>query len=82
MNLYGGLKMTEKVLMQTLAKHGLERFDPAERGAKFDPKLHEASFMAPIEGKEDGTVFSTMQKGFSLNGRVIRVCGPFICEFS
>ena len=72
-NLHDGLKMTEKVLMQTLAKHGLERFDPAEKGEAFNPNLHEASFMAPVEGKEDGSVFNTIQKGFTLNGRVIRV---------
>lgn len=73
-NLYSGLKMTEEVLMQTLKKHGLERFDPSEKGEKFDPNLHEATFMTKIEGKEDGTVFETLQKGFVLNGRVVRVC--------
>ena len=72
-NLHDGIKMTETVLMQTLAKHGLERFDPSEEGEAFNPNMHEASFMAPIEGKEDGTVFNTIQKGFTLNGRVIRV---------
>lgn len=72
-NLHDGLKMTEKILMSTLSKHGLERFDPSEKGEKFDPNLHEASFMAPQQGKEDGSVFATVQKGFSLNGRVIRV---------
>ena len=59
--------------MQTLAKHGLERYDPAEKGDKFDPNLHEANFMAPSKDKEDGTVLTTIQKGFILNGRVIRV---------
>ncbi len=61
--------------MQTLKKHGLERFDPSaeEGGAKFDPNLHEATFQAPVPGKEDGTVMHTMQKGFVLNGRVLRV---------
>ena len=59
--------------MQTLGKHGLERFDPAEKGEKFDPNIHEASFMAKVEDKEDGSVFSTVQKGFMLNGRVVRV---------
>lgn len=59
--------------MQTLKKHGLERFDPSEAGEKFDPNLHEATFMTKVEGKEDGTVFMTQQKGFLLNGRVIRV---------
>ena len=72
-NLYDGLRMTEKILMQTLSKHGLERFDPGVNGDRFDPNLHEATFMTKVEGKEDGTVFMTQQKGFSLNGRVIRV---------
>ena len=59
--------------MQTLEKHGLIRFDPSDKREKFDPNLHEASFMAPQAGKEDGTVFATVQKGFLLNGRVVRV---------
>ena len=71
-NLYDGLKMTEKILMQTLKKHGLERFDPSEEAERFDPNLHEATFMTKMEGKEDGTVFMTQQKGFLLNGRVVR----------
>ena len=79
-NLYNGLKMTDTVLMQTLKKHGLERFDPAENEEKFNPNIHEATFQTPIEGKEDGTVFMTQQKGFMLNGRVIRVCVPFLLE--
>jgi len=71
-NLYDGLKMTENILMSTLAKHGLERFDPSVNGDKFDPNRHDAQFMTKMEGKEDGTVFNTIQKGFVLNGRVIR----------
>jgi len=76
-NLYDGLKMTERIMMETMKKHGLERFDPSEGGEKFDPNLHEAIFMTKMEGKEDGSVFVTQQKGFRLNGRVIRVslCG-------
>lgn len=72
-SLHSGLKMTEQIMMQTLAKHGLERYDPAEKEERFDPNRHEASFMAPMQGKEDGVVFTTIQKGFILNGRVIRV---------
>ena len=64
--------MTDSILMQTLKKHGLERFDPSEASEKFDPNLHEATFMAPQAGREDGTVFHTQQKGFLLNGRVLR----------
>jgi molecular chaperone GrpE len=71
-NLYDGLKMTESILMQTLKKHGLERFDPSVEGEKFNPNEHEATFMTPMEGKEDGTVILTQVKGFRLNNRVVR----------
>lgn len=71
-NLYDGLKMTETILMQTLKKHGLERFDPSEEGEMFNPNLHEATFQTKVEGKQDGSVFTTQQKGFLLNGRVVR----------
>ena len=70
--LHGGLQMTSNIFLNTLKRHGLERFDPSENGDKFDPNMHEATFQAPQEGKEDGTVFHTVQKGFLLNGRVLR----------
>lgn len=72
LNLHAGLRMTESILMSTLKKHGLERFDPQDEGRKFDPRLDEATFMTKVEGREDGDVFHTQSKGFVLNGRVIR----------
>ncbi|KAK7422012.1 GrpE, mitochondrial [Neonectria magnoliae] len=69
-NLYEGLKMTEDILMTTLRKHGLERLSP--EGEKFNPNEQEATFMAPQADKEDNTVFFVQQKGFKLNGRVLR----------
>ncbi|GKT87115.1 molecular chaperone [Colletotrichum tofieldiae] len=69
-NLYEGLKMTDDILMSTLKKHGIERFDP--EGEKFNPNEHDATFMAPQPEKEDNTVFHVQQKGFKLNGRVLR----------
>ncbi|KAF2749021.1 mitochondrial co-chaperone GrpE [Sporormia fimetaria CBS 119925] len=71
-SLHEGVKMTETILMQTLKKHGLVRVDPAEAQEKFNPNVHEAVFMAPQPDKEDGLVFHTQQKGFTLNGRVLR----------
>ena len=71
-SLYEGLKMTENILMSTLKKHGLERFDPAIEGEKFNPNEHEATFMTPMADKEDNTVIMTQQKGFKLNGRILR----------
>ncbi|KAI1769642.1 GrpE-domain-containing protein [Hypoxylon sp. FL1150] len=69
-NFYEGVKMTETIMLQTLQKHGLERFDP--EGEKFNPNEHEATFMTPMPDKEDNTVFHVQQKGFKLNGRVLR----------
>ncbi|KAL0941069.1 GrpE protein [Colletotrichum truncatum] len=69
-NLYEGLKMTDDILMTTLKKHGIERVDP--EGEKFNPNEHDATFMAPQPDKEDNTVFHVQQKGFKLNGRVLR----------
>ncbi|KAH7392717.1 mitochondrial co-chaperone-like protein GrpE [Pyrenochaeta sp. MPI-SDFR-AT-0127] len=70
--LHDGIKMTDTILINTLKKHGLERFDPSEAGEKFDPNIHEAVFQAPQPDKEDGSCFHTQQKGFKLNGRVLR----------
>jgi molecular chaperone GrpE len=72
-SLYDGLKMTEGILMNTLKKHGLERFDPSEgEGVPFSANEMEAVFMAPQPGKENNVVFHTQSKGYKLNGRVIR----------
>jgi hypothetical protein len=77
LELISGLKMTQHILLTTLQKHGLERFDPGEKvdgkAQKFDPNLHEATFMAKAEGLEDGDVMFVQSKGFTLNGRVLRV---------
>lgn len=78
LDLVTGLQMTQNVLMNSLKRHGLERFDPSEAGEggkpqKFDPNLHEATFMAKSENLEDGDVMHTQSKGFTLNGRTIRV---------
>jgi molecular chaperone GrpE len=69
-SLHEGLQMTERMMLQTLEKHGLQRFDPD--GQVFNPNEHEATFMTPMPDKEHNTVFITQQKGFKLNGRVLR----------
>lgn len=80
-DLVDGLHMTQKILLNTLQKHGLERFDPSEKvdgkAQKFDANLHEATFMAPAAGLEDGDVMHVQSKGFRLNGRVLRVSSPY-----
>ncbi|KAI1833938.1 hypothetical protein DTO006G1_299 [Penicillium roqueforti] len=76
LDLVAGLNMTQQILLNTLQKHGLERFDPGEKvdgkAQKFDANLHEATFMAPAADLEDGDVMHVQSKGFRLNGRVLR----------
>ncbi|PGH23527.1 hypothetical protein AJ80_02481 [Polytolypa hystricis UAMH7299] len=81
-DLFSGLRMIETIMMNAMKKHGLVRFDPSEdvdgKPQKFDPKLHEATFMTPAPGKENGDIMHVQSKGFSLNGRVLRVSiSPF-----
>ena len=64
------MEKVEARLMGTLTNHGLAVIDPA--GHRFDPNVHEATFEMPMPGKEAGTVFFVEQKGYSLNGRVLR----------
>ena len=83
LELVSGLKMTQNILLNTLKKHGLERYDPSEpteegKTQKFDPNLHEATFMAKVEGKEDGDIMYTQSTGFRLNGRVLRVSACYL----
>jgi molecular chaperone GrpE len=68
-----GVQLTERSLLDTLAKHGLTKFDPAQEKEKFDPNRHNALFTSPMEGLDNGIAFHTQQKGYELNGRVIRV---------
>ena len=65
-----GTQMTHKLLLDTVSRHGVEVIDPV--GERFDPQQHEAMSMVESEGKEPNTVTAVMQKGYKLEGRVIR----------
>lgn len=65
-----GIQMTHKLLLDTVSRHGVEVVDPA--GERFDPQQHEAMSMVESEGQEPNTVTAVMQKGYKLEGRVIR----------
>lgn len=65
-----GMDMTLKLLLNTIAKFGLEAVDPD--GQAFDPELHQAVAMQPSEGVEANTVINVMQKGYRFNGRLLR----------
>ena len=53
-----------------LQQFGIEEVDP--QGEPFDPELHEAISMRPSEDLEPGSVVTVVQKGYTLNGRLLR----------
>jgi len=65
-----GMEMTLKLLLDTLAEFGVERIDPENEA--FDPQKHEAMTMVPMSDKAPNTVIEVVQKGYSLNDRLVR----------
>ena len=65
-----GSEATCKLLKTTLARFGITEVDPA--GEPFDPEMHEAMSMMPSESVEPGSVAQVIQKGYALNGRLLR----------
>lgn len=69
-DLYNGVELTHRQLLQTLFKYHVKPFDPV--GDKFDPNRHEALYQAPVPGKEPGTVIDCQKTGFTIKDRVLR----------
>ncbi|WP_163650487.1 nucleotide exchange factor GrpE [Modicisalibacter sp. 'Wilcox'] len=65
-----GVSMTLKLQLDVLAKFGVESVEP--QGEPFDPQYHEAMAMVPNAEVEPNTVIDVMQKGYLLNGRLVR----------
>ena len=68
--LLAGKEATLKLLATTLGRFGIEELDP--EGEPFDPEFHEAMTMQPSDDMEPGSVLTVIQKGYSLNGRLLR----------
>ena len=62
-----GIKGVRANLMKILENNGLQEI-PAD--GKFDPNYHEA--LMAVEGEEDDQIAEVFQKGYTLNGKVIR----------
>jgi molecular chaperone GrpE len=65
-----GSQATLKLLVTTMQQFGVEELDP--HGEPFDPELHEAMTMQPSADVEPGSVLTVFQKGYTLNGRLLR----------
>lgn len=66
-----GLEITLDMFHKSLEKHGVTIISPA-KGEAFDPTKHEAVTIQPNSEVQPNTVLQVLQKGYMLNGRVIR----------
>lgn len=65
-----GMELTINMLRSAFNKFNIKAIDP--QGEKFDPELHQAMSMQPTDDVEPNTVIAVMQKGYTLNDRLVR----------
>ena len=65
-----GIKMTQDALLSALKKFNVEQIDPM--GTAFDPTFHQAVSIIENADVEPNTVIAVMQKGYTLNERLVR----------
>ena len=77
-NIYVGIDMVKKQFSDVLLGNGLTEVESI--GKIFDPNFHEAMAQQPAEGKENDEIISEFQKGYILNGRLIRAAKVIITK--
>ncbi|MDI9244373.1 nucleotide exchange factor GrpE [Marinobacter sp. CHS3-4] len=65
-----GMDMTLDLFLKTLGKFNVEQLNPV--GEPFDPQKHEAMSMVPAPDAEPNSVVAVVQKGYTLNERLVR----------
>ncbi|HEY7773648.1 MAG TPA: nucleotide exchange factor GrpE [Marinagarivorans sp.] len=65
-----GVELTLKSMVDGLKRHNVEGVYP--EGEPFDPQLHQAMSMVPDPNVEPNTVINVFQRGYTLNGRLVR----------
>ncbi len=65
-----GVELIYAQLLETLEREGVTPV--AAEGERFDPYKHEALLAEQVAGKEKGAILEVLQKGYLLNGKVLR----------
>ncbi|MGM0570791.1 nucleotide exchange factor GrpE [Marinobacter sp.] len=65
-----GVEMTLDLFMKSLGKFNVKQLNPV--GEPFDPQVHEAMSMVPAPDAEPNSVVAVVQKGYTLNERLVR----------
>jgi len=69
-SLLEGVELTRKGFMDVLVKYGVQVVDPM--GEPFDPETAQAMSLVEQPDAEPNSVIAVMQKGYTLNGRLLR----------
>lgn len=77
-NVYVGINMVKVQFWDILAQNGLKAVEAI--GKKFDPNFHEALGQEVREDKEDQEILKEYQKGYTLNGRLLRAAKVVITK--
>jgi molecular chaperone GrpE len=73
-----GVELSLKLFLDVLARAGIVQIDP--HGEPFNPQLHEAVSTIQSEGVEPGSVVHVLQKGYTLNGRLMRAAMVMVAK--
>ena len=73
-----GMRLIQEQLLSCLKKHGVEKIDSV--GLDFDPNFHEALMQVESEEHAENKVVNEVQKGYLLNGRLLRPSKVCICK--
>ena len=65
-----GMKLTLEMFNTVMEKFGITMIEP--KGEKFNPESHDAVSMQETDDSNSGIIIEVMQKGYTLNGRLIR----------
>jgi molecular chaperone GrpE len=73
-----GVELSLKLFLDVLARGGIVQIDP--HGEPFNPQFHEAVSIVESESAEPGSVVQVLQKGYTLNGRLMRAAMVLVAK--
>jgi len=73
-----GVELSLKLFGEALGKAGIEEVNPL--GEPFNPAFHEAMSMLEAAAAEPGSVIEVLQKGYILNGRLLRAAMVIVAK--
>lgn len=68
--IHEGIELTMSMFLKVMEKYGVKIIDP--QGEMFNPELHQAISTQSGQGVSDNTILNVLQKGFTLNDRLLR----------